>query len=314
MSSGAADRYAYLGPAGTFTEAALRAIPAAAGAATVPTADVTAALEAVRRGEVSGAVVPLENSVEGVVPTTVDDLTFGPPLVIAAEVALAVRFGLLVRPGTERARIARVASHPHALAQCRRWIAEQLPGVEVVAVDSTAAAARAVRDQPQDYDAAIAAPVAAEAYGLQVLVEGIGDNEEAWTRFVLARRPGPVGAASGADKTTLSLFMREDHPGALLEILTEFAVRGVNLTRIESRPTKRALGDYYFSIDCEGHLRDARVGETLEGLHRVCADVRFLGSYPRHDGRAPLLRRGVTDADFAQARAWLDRIRARTAD
>jgi prephenate dehydratase len=103
--------------------------------------------------------------------------------------------------------------------------------------------------------------------------------------------------------------MREDHPGALLEILTEFAVRGVNLTRIESRPTKKALGDYYFSVDFEGHVLDARVGEALAGLHRICADVRFLGSYPRHDGRAPLLRNGVTDADFADAASWLAAVR-----
>jgi prephenate dehydratase len=118
-----------------------------------------------------------------------------------------------------------------------------------------------------------------------------------------------VPPPTGADKSTLFLYMREDHPGALLEILTEFAVRGVNLTRIESRPTRKALGDYYFSVDCEGHVADARVGEALAGLHRVCAQVRFLGSYPRHDGKAPLVRRGVTDADFAEAQTWLSSVR-----
>ena len=122
-------------------------------------------------------------------------------------------------------------------------------------------------------------------------------------------RPSTVPAPTGADKTTLFLYMREDHPGALLEILTEFSVRGVNLTRIESRPTRKALGDYFFSVDCEGHVADARVGEALMGLHRICASVRFLGSYPRHDGKEPLLRAGVTDVDFAAARAWLDAVR-----
>ena len=122
-------------------------------------------------------------------------------------------------------------------------------------------------------------------------------------------RPGPPPPPSGADKTTLVLFMREDHPGALLEILTELSVRGVNLTRIESRPTRKALGDYYFSVDCEGHVADARVGEALAGLHRICADVRFLGSYPRHDGRAPLVRSGMTDAEFAEAKLWLGQVR-----
>ena len=151
---------------------------------------------------------------------------------------------------------------------------------------------RAPRPSPRaTYDAALAPSIAAEVYGLEVLADDVADNDEAWTRFVLISRPGAVPAPTGADKSTLFLYMREDHPGALLEILTEFSVRGVNLTRIESRPTRKALGDYYFSVDCEGHVADARVGEALAGLHRICAQVRFLGSYPRHDGKAPLVRR-----------------------
>lgn len=301
--------YGFLGPRGTFSEAALLAMSVAQGATTRPEPHVQAALAAVRAGEVAGAVVPLENSVEGVVPTTVDDLTSGEPIVIVDEIAIPVRFALLVRPGTRREQIRRVASHPHGLAQCREWLASELPGVEVVPTGSTAGAAAELATGAAEFEAAIAAPVAAAAYGLDVLDDGIGDNDEAWTRFVLVTRPGALPSPTGADKTTLSVFMRQDHPGALLEILTEFAVRGVNLTRIESRPTRKALGDYYFSVDFEGHVLDARVGEALEGLHRVCADVRFLGSYPRHDGRAPLLRKGVTDADFAEAQAWLGTIR-----
>ena len=309
MSSGGPRRYAFLGPRGTFSEAALLALPASKGAQTEPAEHVGAALEAVRSGAVTGALVPLENSIEGVVPTTVDDLAFGGPLVIVDEMALPVRFALLARPGTTREQVRQVASHPHGLAQCREWIATTLPGVEVVATASTAGAAEQVSAGEGGIDAAIAAPVAAAAYGLTVLCDGIGDNDEAWTRFVLVERPGGLPAPTGADKTTVCLFMRQDHPGALLEILTEFAVRGVNLTRIESRPTKRALGDYYFSVDFEGHVADARVGEALAGLHRICADVRFLGSYPRHDGRSPLLRSGVTDTDFAEAASWLTRVR-----
>lgn len=301
--------YGFLGPRGTFTEAALLSMPAAQGASTRPEPHVQAALDAVRSGEVAGAVVPLENSVEGVVPTTVDDLTSGDPVVIVDEVAIPVRFALLVRPGTTRDQIRRVGSHPHGLAQCREWLLHNLPSAEPVPTGSTAGAAAELAEGAAEFEAAIAAPVAAAAYDLDVLEDGIGDNDEAWTRFVLVTRPGALPAPTGADKTTLSVFMREDHPGALLEILTEFAVRGVNLTRIESRPTRKALGDYYFSVDFEGHVLDARVGEALEGLHRVCADVRFLGSYPRHDGRAPLLRPGVTDDDFAEAQAWLGTIR-----
>jgi prephenate dehydratase len=181
----------------------------------------------------------------------------------------------------------------------------------VIPAGSTAGAAAALVEEPPAYEAAIAPRLAAEVYALEVLADDIGDNDEASTRFVLVSLPGALPARTGADKTTLTLFMREDHPGALLEILTEFAVRGVNLTRIESRPTRKALGDYYFSVDCEGHIDDARVGEALAGLHRICAHVRFLGSYPRHDGRAPLLRPGVTDADFAAADSWLTSVRHR---
>ena len=125
----------------------------------------------------------------------------------------------------------------------------------------------------------------------------------------MVQRPGMHPKQTGADKTTLSLFMRHDEPGALLAILTEFSVRGVNLTRIESRPTRKALGDYFFSVDVEGHIEDSRVAEALMGLHRICMDVRFLGSYPRADGKSPMLRNGVTDADFAEARQWLETLK-----
>ena len=299
---------AYLGPRGTFADAVLRAMPVSDGARLEPFPTVSAALDATRVGEVDFALVPIENSVEGAVTGTLDELAGGVPLVIVDEQVLAVRFALLVRPGTAMSDIRRVATHHVAHAQCRSWLAEHLPDAEVIPESSNAVAAQSVAEQTT-YDAAIASSAAGAAYGLDVLVDGIGDNEEAWTRFVLVGRPSTPPARTGADKTTLFLYMREDHPGALLEILTEFSVRGVNLTRIESRPTRKALGDYYFSVDCEGHVEDARVGEALAGLHRVCATVRFLGSYPRHDGKAPRVRAGVTDADYAGAQAWLSAVR-----
>jgi prephenate dehydratase len=144
---------------------------------------------------------------------------------------------------------------------------------------------------------------------LAVLAEGIGDNADALTRFVLVSRPGVPAPPSGRDKTSLVAFMRDDHPGALLEILEQLTMRGVNLTRIESRPTGAALGNYCFSIDCEGHVEDARVGEALMGLRRVCAEVRFLGSYERHDGVQPTVRAGTSDREFNDAAAWLARLR-----
>jgi prephenate dehydratase len=300
-------RYAYLGPQGTFTEAALRSIPDAAGAAQLPYPTVTAALDALRRGEVEAAVVALENSVEGSVPTTLDELATGEPLQIVSEVHLPVSFALLVRPGTSFSDIKTVASHPHAQPQCRRWLGEHMPDAEWRAATSNAEAAQHVADG--HYDAALAGSFAAARYGLTALAEDIHDIADAVTRFVELRRPSVPPAPTGTDRTTVVAFIGEDHPGALLEILTEFAVRGINLTLIQSRPTGAGLGSYLFWMDFEGHVRDARVGEALMGLRRVCADVRFLGSYARADRIRPEIRRGTHDADFTEAAAWLTGIR-----
>ena len=302
-------RFAYLGPEGTFTEQALRSLPAAAKAELQPSATVTVALDAVRTGEADGAVVPIENSVEGSVPVTLDELATGDPLMITREMTVPVAFSLLARTGVRPEEVRRVATHPHAAAQTRRWLALHLPQAEVVHTSSTAQAAFLLTRPDPDWQAAIAAPVAAEHYRLPVLAEGIGDNVGATTRFVLVSRPGSPAPATGRDKTSLVAFMREDHPGALMEILEQLAMRGVNLTRIESRPTGAVLGNYCFSIDCEGHVQDARVGEALMGLRRVCADVRFLGSYERHDGIAPTIRPGTSDGEFHDAAAWLARLR-----
>ncbi|MEZ5184688.1 MAG: prephenate dehydratase [Candidatus Nanopelagicales bacterium] len=300
----------YLGPEGTFSQAALLQLLETQGVQSPTEAfgSVTSALQAVRDGEASAALVPIENSVEGSVPATLDELASGDPLMIAAEITLPVQFHLWVRPGTELAAVKRVTTHPHAQAQCRNWLHSTLPHAEVVPAMSTASAAAAVAGD-EHFDAAIAAPWAGEPLGLVAGAEAIADNLDAMTRFVLIRRHGQPLAPTGADKTTLVLFMRQDHPGALLEILTEFSVRGVNLTRIESRPTKKAMGDYFFTVDCEGHIDDARVGEALAGLHRLCADVRFLGSYARHDGKAATVRPGTTNSDFAESQRWLNRVR-----
>ena len=306
-------RYAYLGPAGTFAEAALRTIPAAAAGDLQPQVSVAATLEAVRAGEADHALVPIENSVEGSVSATLDELAAGEPLMVTREVLLPVTFALMARPGTAIEDVRRVATHPHAAAQCRRWLAARLPAATVVPALSTAAAAAGLADGSAGHDAAIAAPLAAETYRLDTLALDIEDNQDAVTRFVLVSRPGEPPLPSGHDKTSLVAFIADDHPGALLEVLTELAVRGVNLTRIESRPTGARLGKYCFSIDCEGHVDDARVGEALSGLRRVCPDVRFLGSYPRADvgpaADAAAHDAAAKDAVFRDAAAWLGRIR-----
>jgi prephenate dehydratase len=302
-------RYAYLGPEGTFTEAALRTIPAASRADLQPYLTVPAALDAVRTGAADGAVVPIENSVEGSVTVTLDELANDTEVMITREMSIPVRFALLARPGRDPFSVRTIATHPHAAAQCRRWIADHHPDVEVVHVASTAQAAAMVAAPDAVYDAAISAPIAAEHYRLSVLEHEIGDNPDAETRFVLVTRPSGPPPRTGADKSSLVAFIRDDHPGALMEVLDEFALRGVNLTRIESRPTGAALGRYCFSIDCEGHVDDARVGEALMGLRRICADVRFLGSYARMDGATPVVRDGTSDKDFDDAQAWLQRLR-----
>jgi len=304
---------AYLGPRGSFAEAATRAyrgLDATSDAPElVPADSVQAALDAARAGSVDRALVPIENSVEGSISVTLDELANGKRLVIVDEVVLPVQFALLAPAGTTLASITRIATHPHAQAQVRRWLQENLPQATIIPSMSTAAAAAALADGSAPFDAAIAQRLAADIYSLEVLADEIGDTADATTRFVVVQLPGAIPAPTGADKTTLSLFIHQDQPGALLAILTEFAIRGVNMTRIESRPTRKQLGDYYFSVDIEGHVADARVSEALMGLHRVCLDVRYLGSYPRHDGKSPVLRTGVTDGDFAEAQEWLRKLK-----
>ncbi len=299
-------RFGYLGPAGTFAEAALRTVSEPEDEL-VPYATVPEALDAVRSGEVVGAVVPLENSGDGAVAATLDELAHGEPLHVVGEVLLPVTFVLLVRPGTTLEDVLVVATHPHAEAQCRAWLRENLPEAEVVLTSSTADAARAVARNR--YDAAVAAPIAAEHYGLSVLADGVQDGDGAVTRFFLVTVPGPQPTPTGADRTTLFASLREDHPGALLAVLTEFAVRGINLSRIESRSESDQSGRPFFSIDCDGHVADARVGEALAALHRLCPDVRVLGSYPRADERAADVRPGTSDEDFGAASAWLAGVR-----
>jgi len=298
--------FAYLGPRGTFTEAALRRLPAAKSATATPMSSVEEVLEAVRRGDVDAGFVPIENSQEGTVTVTVDELVGGDPLVIAGEVVLPVTFVLASAKAPDA--IATVASHPHALAQTRGYLRRELPNAVVHQALSTAQAAQRVSDG--EFDACVCAPFTAEAAGLPVQAFDIGDNASAETRFVHVVRPTAPPEPSGNDITSLVLYIDYDRVGALLGVLTEFAIRGINLTRIESRPTGEGLGRYAFFLDCTGHLADARMGEALMGLRRICADVRYLGSYPRDHSDKPVPPpAGLGDADFADAAAWLERLR-----
>lgn len=306
-------RFVYLGPEGTFTEQALRTIPAAERGIRTPARSVPEALDAVRGGEADAALVPMENSIGGVVPVTLDELASGVPLMITREVVLPVEFVLAARTEVELSAIQTVAAHPQASTQCRDWLRSHLPDAVVVDVLSNGAAAIAAAKG--DYDAAICAPIGATGQRLAVLADKIEDHHEALTRFVLVTRPGPPPEPTGQDVTSLAVYISHDRVGALLAVLMELAVRGVNLTRIESRPTGEQLGRYAFFLDCEGHVAEARLGEALRGLRRICAEIRFFGSYPRHRwtpaaAGTSATPPGLADADFADSAAWLARLRA----
>jgi prephenate dehydratase len=289
---------------------ALHSWSPAAGGDHRPFGSVDAALGALRSAEIDAAMVPIENSVEGGVSATLDALASGEPLVVTGEVLVPITFVLAAAPGVPLADVRAVGTHSHAWAQVRGWMGVHLPGAAYVPTLSTAAAAAGLREGgPAAYQAAVCAPVAAQNHHLEVLAEDIGDNGAAVTRFVLVARPGELPERTGADKTTLVLFQRDDHAGGLLELLEQFAVRGINMSRLESRPTKESMGSYCFSIDIEGHVLDERVGEALVGLKRVCADVRFLGSYPAAHGAAVHVSPHTTDESFAEARAWLHGLR-----
>ncbi|MET8089548.1 prephenate dehydratase [Micromonospora sp. NPDC005220] len=306
-------RFVFLGPEGTFAEQALRSIPAAERGTRTPARSVGEALDSVRAGDADAALVPLENSIGGAVGVTLDEMAEGEPLVITREVILPVEFVLAARPGTSLSSIRTVAAHPQASTQCRGWLRDHLPDAVVVDVLSNGAAAAGAG--AGEYDAAICAPIGASRHRLTILADKIADHPDAVTRFALVSRPGPPPPPTGDDLTSLAVYIAHDRVGALLSVLMELAVRGVNLTRIESRPTGEALGRYVFFLDCTGHVADVRLGEALQGLRRVCADVRFLGSYPRHRwaeaaGERPVpAPAGLSDVDYADAAAWLARLR-----
>jgi prephenate dehydratase len=282
-------RIAYLGPQGTFTEAALirmantGMVPAdgTSGEVTpIPTDSTTAALAAVRSGDADYACVPIENSIEGSVLPTLDSLATGPELRIFAELTLDVAFTIVVRPGAGAADVQTVAAFPVAGAQVRNWLAANLPNARLVPANSNAAAADDV--SAGRADAGVSTALAAKRYGLPALASDVVDEPNARTRFVLVGPPGPPPPSTGSDRTSVVLRL-ENLPGALVSAMTEFADRDIDLTRIESRPTRRELGTYIFFLDCAGHIDDDAVAEALKALDERCSDVRYLGSWPRGD-------------------------------
>ncbi|MFC4376595.1 prephenate dehydratase [Nocardia halotolerans] len=301
-------RIAYFGPSGTFTEMALVKFENS-GAFHGPVERVAApsqgaALELIRSGAVDGAVVPFESSVEGSIPATLDSLAIGPRLQIIAEAELEVSFSIVARPGTELADVRTLAAYPVAAAQVREWVARHLPGARPYISASNAAAAEDVAAGTAD--AAVSTELAGQRLSLVTLAAGVADHDQAITRFVLVTKPGPAPKPTGADRTSVVLELPNE-PGSLMRAFAEFATRGVDLTRIESRPTRTGMGTYRFYLDCVGHIDDAAVAETLKALHRT-AHIRFLGSWPATSAV------GTPPPADEPAAEWLTQLREGVAD
>ncbi len=293
MSSGAPRRAGYLGPPGTFSEEALLALPEAAGYEPTPLATMLDTVLSVRDGRVERALAPIENSLEGAVNVTLDALAFEAGDVrIAGEVVLPVRHSLLGAPGASLDAVRTVVSHPQATAQCARWLRERLPAAGLVPAVSTAEAVRAVAASGDPSRAAIGTRLAGRLYRCELLADGIEDAADNTTRFVWLAgrddRAGSDGNPSGNRPMKTSVVFwgaGTGSPGWLVRCLSEFAFRGVNLTRIESRPLKRALGEYVFFVDLDGAEADDAVAGAISGLHAHASVVRVLGSYPAAPAR-----------------------------
>ncbi len=298
---------AYLGPHGTFTEQALLGQKDLAGADLMPMGSFAEVLRAVSDGTADLAFLAIENAIEGTVNVTLDALAFERELLIQREVVIDVHLNLLAPPGTELSEVVEVRSFPVALAQCRRFLDSNLGSVSVSASTSTAEAARQVGEEMRPGTAAIATSLAGELYGLEAVATDIEDHQGNQTRFVVVARQG-VPAPTGHDKTSLVIYQRRDTPGSLLSILQEFAARSINLTKLESRPTRRGLGDYCFIVDLEGHVSDEVVADCLVNLRMKQPSVKFLGSYPTAVENGDEVK-AQTDARWIEAREWLDGIR-----
>ncbi len=296
----------YLGPIGTFTEQALFSQPDLGDLDHRRFGSIVEVLRAVEAGSVDYGFAAIENMIEGSVNATIDTLAFDADLLIQREVVINVNLNLLVQPGVEIADIRHVRSYPVAYAQCRRYLADHLPEAAVEATNSTADAAREIADTGARDAAAIAPFRSAEVYGLEVLAADIEDHPENQTRFVMVGRDG-ITAPTGHDKTSFLVYQRENAPGSLVGILQEFAARSIDLVKLESRPTRKGLGNYCFLIDCVGHVADEVVADALRNVHMKQGNVKFLGSYPSAYGTTE--QRDVDRQAVTNAEQWIQSLR-----
>ncbi|HJM27730.1 MAG: prephenate dehydratase [Acidimicrobiales bacterium] len=299
----------YLGPEGTFTESALLTQSDLAESEHVLFRSHSDVLHNTATGKVDFGFCAIENAIEGTVNVVQDTLAFDSELMIQREVVIPITMNLLVKKGTSLDDVEKVISYPHALAQVRSFLRNRLPEAELEAANSTAHAAQMLAAVSSDNVAAVGTSLAAEKYGLEIVAEGIEDHSGNQTRFVLIARDG-IPAPTGHDKTSIVVFQQSDKPGSLLAILQEFAARSINLTKLESRPTREALGNYCFFLDLEGHIADSMMADCLKTLQAKDVRVKFLGSYPAAGEQAEEVRQESNDA-LDKAQSWLDSIRSK---
>jgi prephenate dehydratase len=301
-------RVGFLGPLGTFTEQALHTQTDLAECEPVLFRTMPDVLDAVSSGEVDLGFVAIENSIEGTVNLTQDELAFGHDLLIQREVVLDIEHCLLARPGTSLDDVKVVLSIPVATAQCHAYLRRHVGAAELRATNSTAEAARLVSELGPGM-AAVGPRIAAEVYGLAVIADDIADHPGNQTRFVVVAREG-VPPPTGHDRTALVIYQRADEPGSLISILQEFAARRINLSNLLSRPTKDGgLGDYCFIVYADGHVADELVADAMRALHAKQGRVKFLGSYPAAGEHAASAREHA-DARWREADDWVERLRA----
>lgn len=302
----------YLGPHGTFTEQALLSEPDLAAHTGKLFESMPAVLNAVEAGELDLGFAAIENSIEGTVNATIDTLAFSSNLLIQREVVIPISMELLGTTQASLDTITTVVSFPHAIAQCRNWLSDNLPNARHTAANSTADAVELVAKADDPTMAAIGNQLAGSIYGLTQVASSIEDMAENQTRFVTVARQG-VPKITGHDKTSIVIFQRNDRPGSLLSILQEFSARRINLSKLESRPTKQGLGDYCFIIDLDGHISDAVVADALKNIMAKQADVKFLGSYPIAGSGSTAVRAEANEA-WGVAEAWLEGLRDQIRD
>jgi prephenate dehydratase len=305
---GTRSRIGYLGPPGTFTEEALLGEADLAAGELVALDSMPDVLAATASGDVDLGFIALENSIEGTVLRVLDGLVFDHDLLIQREVVMAISQNLLGPPGMTLAEVCRVVSFPHAMEQCRTFFAAALPNVEMVAANSTATAVQQVGEGRPEGTAALGSALAGKLYGLEVLAADVEDHPDNSTRFVVVATAG-IPAPTGHDKTSIVCFQRDDRPGSLHAILGQFSARNLNLSKLESRPTKHSLGDYCFIIDLEGHVDDEVVADCLRDLHAQLAGLKFLGSYPAAGEHGPAIRRDA-EASWRAADEWISDLRS----